>query len=249
MIKFSNIIKTFSPAFIWLGCLVISSVALFGEVPERLRGYHLPDNHPAAHKLEQLFSDPSLLESRSNLVKAGFIPTEHQGANSVTLKHPSLKGYIVKLVTDQFPVDDETVAFITRIDGERLVRKCIKKHGWEDVFKVPRQWIYVLPHPSEKRTTLILAEDADILPHYYSAKWYREKINKSILRKIYRLTTEVGLQDCCRKTNLPRTKDGRLAVVDTELFHAWPVDYPRLINSLNSKMQKCWIEIIEENKT
>lgn len=228
-------------------CCLMTVFTLSAEYID-LTGYSLPANHPAAVKLGRLFSNPGLLENRSNLIAAGFIPTEHQGANSVTLKHPSLKGYIVKLLTDHFPVENEWEKFKTRIDGERLVRKCIKKHHWENVFKVPRQWIFLLPHPSAKRHTIILAEDAEILPHYKTEKWYREKITKSILKKIYQLTTEIGLQDCCRKTNLPRTKDGRLAVVDTETFYTWPVDYPRLLISLNSKMQKNWHEIIQKNE-
>lgn len=232
--------------FIIILYLFVTCIALeAGQVD--LTGYLLPNTHPTVEKLQKIFNDSSLLESRSRLVNAGFVPTEHQGANSVTLKHPSLKGYIVKLLTDTFPVENEAERFVLRIDGERAARKCVRKYRWEDFFKIPRQWIYVLPHPSERRRTVLIAEDADIVPHHQTERWYRDKITKSALKKIYRLTTEVGLQDCCRKTNLPRTKDGRLAIVDTETFHVWPVEYDRLLVSLNSKMQNAWLKIIKEN--
>lgn len=234
--------------FICFFIYLFIAVVTLGAEQIDLTGYLLPENHPAVEKLDRIFNDPALLESRSNLFNAGFIPTEHQGANSVTLKHPLLKGYIVKLLTDHFPVENEVERFIVRIDGERLVRKCIKTHRWEAVFKIPGQWIYLLPCPSQRRKTILLAEDAEIVPHNQTEKWYREKISKSTLKKIYRLTTEIGLQDCCRKTNLPRTKDGRLAVVDTETFQAWPVEYSRLLVSLNPKMQKVWLKMIKENE-
>lgn len=232
-----------------LGILIVLTFAAFAVNGEQvdLTQYLLPVQHPAELFLKKVFSDPDLLQGRSKLLEAGFQLTEHQGANSITLTHPEIKGYVVKLVTDQFPIEREWEGFITRIEGERLVRKCVKKNKWESTFKVPKQWIFILPHPLGKRRTILIAENADLLPHYYSAKWYKEKISRGTLEKIFKLTKELGLQDCCRKTNLPRTKDGRLAVVDTETIHSWPVEYDRLLNSLNPKMQKVWNEILKKN--
>jgi len=51
---------------------------------------------------------------------------------------------------------------------------------------------------------------------------------------------EVGLSDSVYAFNLPFTKKGKIAVIDTEYYHIWPVHLERLTNYFSSPMRTYW---------
>ena len=64
-----------------------------------------------------------------------------------------------------------------------------------------------------------------------------DKLDKRIVRIFL---TEEGLKDSVFPDNIPFTKDGKMAFIDTEHHHLWPVDYYRLERYLSPEMKTYW---------
>lgn len=229
-----------------------------GEAWEAVQGYLLPYGDPLRGELDRIFGASRVTADEASLREAGFTLTPDQGLHVFVASHKRLKGYLIKVVLDK---DTPNTAgkgadwehWIRRIEGERVIRQGISDLGYKKYFKVPRQWIYPLPVSPRGVTKsgytpkgfILVVEDMKLEPKDMNTLLYRTMKYK-YLEMIYRMTTKYGLSDCCNKHNLPWCRDGKMAFVDTESFHRWPVDYHRMIEFLSTDGRVYWKKLRDQ---
>lgn len=237
--------------------ILFSSQDLCSDYPElsyeqwqNIAPYLLPDTHPVKENLDRIFEYSNALGTRNTLIEAGF--TLHEGGFSKTTiaRHKDLNGVFIKLYLDDQPEINELYKLMKRIKGAERAKISIVQHHWEHLFKVPRKWLYILPenasysaYPHKK--FVLVAEDMHLLPKKKNYDLWRYQTSKSLLNKVYTILTEAGLSDSAYPFNMPYSKDGRIAFVDTEHYNVWPVVYDNLSKYLSSEMRSYWQELIE----
>ena len=203
--------------------------------------------------LNALFhSKERITANEKTLKKAGF-KILHKGnwSKMLVISHQRLPGYLVKLYTDDEPNVIDWVKCKERVKGALSVAACITKNNWCTYFKVPKKWIYPLPQDpsycgSNRKSFILLVEDADLISSEANLqKWESKKVSTDCLTALYCLLKNEGLRDSVYPFNLPFSKDGRIAMIDTEFHHEWPVPFKRLTKYLSVKNQAHWSLLIE----
>lgn len=225
------------------------------DVWDHLTPYFLPENHPLRAKLDKLFSTRITINV-DTLRAAGFEkPRQMKYTSIVVGKHKMLKGYLLKMLTDENPDTTDWVQWKKRIHGASIIKRAIEQHGYERMFKVPQKWIYPLPaDPSPgpeyfRKNFILVVEDMRILKKWTNLEeWMNLEMTPEKLEALYVLITELGLDDSVYPWNVPFRKDGYLAFVDTERFHRWPVPYDNLLRYVAADMQKFWRELVNNGR-
>lgn len=220
-----------------LVCLLIAA-PLFAEDPTL---YLIPHDHPAKPTLDALFGGKRVTATRSRLKKAKFHPINHPGPNTTTtLTHKNLKGYVIKLVTDDIAGVDTAALFSKRVRGANLIRETIEKEKLTAYFKVPHKWLYPLPYAPEKY--ILLAEDMNIVSFSENKVLWRspEVMTRDRLEAVFRLIAVAGLSDSIYPFNIPFSYDGKIAVIDTEYFQNWCIPYHKLTHKLPPALWPVW---------
>ena len=186
-----------------------------------------------------------------SITAAGFdaSPPQHQ-TQMIVAKHPSLQGYVIKAYLDEqdyYSGKPEHYYWIKRIKGAELIRKSINTHKYNNFFKVPKKWIYLLPdEPSPspnylRKLFILVEEDMELFDNKTNENlWGSEWVTKDLLNALCTITTELGLLDSARPENCSFSIDGKAAFVDTELYHRIRVKYFRLTPYLSPPMQEYW---------
>lgn len=215
--------------------------------------YLMPDDHPAKVVLDHIFSKSRAILDTKSMVKSGFInPYPRKFTRLVVTRHPSLEGYIIKTYLDAqryYKKKSEHHYWKLRIQGAQAIRNFIELHEWKDQFKVPQKWIYALPEtpapPAEllRKNYILVEEDMEI----YSRKenkmqWASKTVTPDLLNHLFELLNELGLHDCTSIDNIPFSKDGRIAFIDTQTFNEWPIDYGKLTPYLSEEMKHYWVQ-------
>lgn len=222
------------------------------QVWSALEPYFLPTNHPIRGALDDLFSTRVTLNEAS-LKKAGFKdPHQRIFTKTVVTRHSKIKGYVLKLYTDDTPGIIDWYEHMQRITGAQRVRDAIKRLGYESLFVVPKKFIYPLPpEPSpslglERKNFILVAEDMNILNKKKNRAKYRTKMTKKQLDAMYKIIQAEGLDDSVIPANLCFTKKGKLAFVDTGVHGRWPIRYQMTMQSLSPEMQTHWKNLFEK---
>jgi len=227
----------------------------------RFAPHFIPENHPVKEKLDQIFlsSNKRILKDKKSLKKAKFKVIHHEKKkNPYVAKHPEIPGYLFKVYFDSQKDIDDGRYYLYRIWGAHAIRQAINRNCFQEIFKVPRKWIYPIPleavPPQEgcisPKNFILVVEDMDIYGWEKNlSKWKSKAMTPELLEAIYILLDEVGLSDTVYAFNLPFCKDGKLAFIDTEYHHDWPVDFMHLARYLCTSMKHYWISIIEREKS
>ena len=220
-----------------------------------IRPYLLPSQEKLKEELDAFFKKTPyrIVESLHNLEKAGFEVTGTAHTQKLyVMRHKKFKGWIFKIYTDDTPVTDVWNRFLTRCQGANIAKNTIIKHQATDKFKAPEKYLYLLPESPPRRSkyenkhVILLAEDMDILTMQKNrAIWKSHKIIPSLLNLFWTIVTEAGLADAFLPDNCPFCYDGRIALLDTEQFHKWPIYYPKLTPYLSPAMQNHWKGLIK----
>lgn len=220
---------------------------------QKMAPYFMPDNHPLKPKLDRLFKASRVTLNESSILNAKFENAKPgKFSRTIVTKHKKLKGYYIKFFSDEQHVDDVRLC-LKRVEGAAATREAIDRHGYQKLFKVPQKWIYPLPaEPSpppgyHRKNFIVIAEDAEILKKKdnYNA-WKSSRMTKERLGAFYVLLKEVGLCDSVYAFNSPFAKDGRIAFIDTEYYHAWPVHYHLTRKYLSPTMEEYWNQLIKQ---
>lgn len=229
------------------------------ETWKRLKPYFLPLDHPIRPCLEKIFSETRVTLSIKSLKKAGFIhPRPRKWTHLIVTKHPEVPGYVFKIYLDAqryFKQKPEYTHWLERIHGVLAIENEIQTHNWEHTFKVPKKWIYPLPkEPSPpkdfmRKNFILVEEDMNIFDEEANNdKWKSDWVTTEKLDALYSILEGLGLRDCAKPDNIPFSKDGKIAFVDTQTFDSWPVNYKKLIPYLTPKMQSYWKQLTKKKK-
>ena len=207
------------------------------------------DSHPIKRKLDKLFKKTRVTESPETFSKAGFgKPHLRKPTNIVIGKHKDFKGYIFKVYLDSQPELCDWALWISRIKGSLAIQSCIRRHGFQH-FAVPKKWIYLLPtncvsHGPNPKTSILIVEDMNILDSKSNLDAFKTKMTPKILRELYTIISEECLIDSVFPDNIPFTKRGRIAFIDTEHYHCnQPIPYMKLTKYLSTSLQKIWVDL------
>jgi hypothetical protein len=215
--------------------------------------YFLPENHPIKAKLDKIFSDSRVTHNVQTLADAGFLhPTPQPWSHVTVTGHIKLKGYLVKLYTDDILGVEDWIKWIERITGAQAIKEAIERHGFQSLFVVPKKWIYPLPaEPSSagrlRKNFILVVEKLDILKDDKSRVAWKEAMTKGRLNAIYIMLQELGLYDVVYAQNLPFCKHSNTqAFIDTEKHHTWPIRFNSLKPYLSLMMQVYWDQLIQQ---
>ena len=227
------------------------------EVWKQVVPYLLPDSHPMKPALDRIFSADRVTLSIKTMKKAGFVnPSPRKWTHLVVTTHPEVPGVIFKLFLDvqrYYKGKAEHVHWLERIRGAQALQAELATRGWNHLFKVPRKWIYPLPEePSPPRAFIrkdfiLVEEDMDIFDSATNyEKWKSEWVTTAKLDAVYTLLKQYGLHDCAKPDNIPFSRDGKIAFVDTQTLYQWPVLYKKLTPYLAPPMQAYWKALTKE---
>ncbi|MBA2369446.1 MAG: hypothetical protein H0V82_10550 [Candidatus Protochlamydia sp.] len=217
-----------------------------------LEPYFLPLDHPIKGKLDAIFTKKRVTFSKESFEEAGFEKIKLRAPTNIVVgRHPALKGYLIKAYLDTQPYLIDWVNWMNRIAGAQSIQECIKRHDFHH-FEVPRKWIYPLPeNPSpenlcNRKNFILIVKEMPILSNEKTLKFYRNKICPAQLDELFILFTELGLIDSIYPDNIPVTKNGKIAFIDTEHHHQWPVKLEKFKHFLSPAMQEYWQVLIEK---
>lgn len=222
--------------------------------------YLLPDDFEIKGKLDEIFSHGRVILNSSSLLKAGFTTSKTRSFSRIVVtKHPDFPGYVFKIYLDDESYKSNEVAqrfFLRRIKGALTIQNVIDKNNLQDLFKVPKKWIYVLPDAIKAKkkysykSFILVAEDMHILSKEENKKaWKSSQVNKNTLIGLHHILKDAGLLDCTHIDNIPFSKDGKITFIDTEVYGVEEsrVPFKRLKKALSSKMRHFWYDLIGEN--
>jgi hypothetical protein len=225
----------------------------------KVKKYLMPDHHPIKKKLDLMFSSARLLCNRESAEAAGFeaFPPQHN-TQIIVAKHPELRGYIIKAYFDEqqyFKGKTECEHWIRRVKGARLIQNYIRTYRYDNLFKVPKKWIYLLPdEPSPpphhlRKMFILVEEDMEIFDDITNKlRWGSEWVTKRRLYVLYKITTDLGLLDSAQPSNCPFSIDGKAAFVDTEMYHRHFVKYEKMTPYLSPAMKLYWKKITAKDR-
>lgn len=235
------------------------SIYVSDEVWMEVRDFLMPKNHPIKKQLDQIFSRSRALCDKESMKLAGFYPAKPQHHTKIIVTtHPELTGYVIKAYLDDQEYHSnkpEHYFWIKRSKGARLIREFITTQKYENYFKVPKKWIYLLPDepspPSNylRKMFILVEEDMELVDKKTNKKlWGSECVTEELLTALFTITTELGLFDCTKPDNCPFSIDGKVAFIDTQSYHKRHVKYHKLTPYLSPPMQIYWQELIKNKE-
>jgi hypothetical protein len=218
-----------------------------------LRPFFLPNNHPIKNKLDRLFST-RVTQNTETLRKAGFTkPTPMKFSKTIVTRNKNIPGYMFKFFSDDQKGLSDWQNCFNRVSGSIYIQEALNRYNINHLFVVPTKWIYPLPgDPSppghlERKNFIVVETELDIYESKENNKmWKSPVINRNNLIWVYQLLQELGLSDSPYSFNMPITKDNRIAFVDTEHHHEWPVPLFKLSAFLKSDMAAYWKQLCEK---
>lgn len=223
------------------------------EVWVEVGPYLLPENHPAWPKLNRVFCASRATQSTEDFRKAGFRRWRPGRWSRVSASaHPDFPEYFIKAYCDiETGIIYDWKKWIHRINGAECIRECIKKYHLQSDFKVPHKWIYPLPkHPSPpnnshyvRKNFVLVCENMQIQEHDTNEKMYKHQMTRELMDDLYTILQVCGLYDSVYVFNMPFCKDGRIAIIDTEYHHKWPVPFQKLAGKFSKDLQSHWKRI------
>lgn len=225
----------------------VKDPAINQDVWNTVSPYLLPENHPIKSKLDRIFSSSRVTLDSESVRKAGFDNFKPgRFSHAVVSKHSKLKGYLVKMFLDNEGGIIDWQRFLIRVTGSIAVRESINSHGYQHFMKVPNKWIYPLPSsplppPDYSRKYFILVvEDMNILSSAKNKKMWASRPTKEFLNAVFTVLQEVGLSDSIYPFNMPYSNDKKIAYIDLEYHHSWPIHFGLLLKYLSQEMQEYW---------
>lgn len=219
--------------------------------------YFFPEDHALYDSLESIFKKRRVTLSLDSLKRGGFSRISQQPFTKMTTAvHDKLPGLFFKIYLDAqkpYKRKPEYDHWQSRIKGSQLIKKFIAKNEWEDTFKVPQKWMYPLPlkpmpTPPFKGVFFVLVEeDMDLVPFKENLQmWKSPLITEKVLDRLYTLITSLGLSDCITPKNLPFSKDGKIAFIDTQTYMNFPINTRRLSSYLTDEARAYWEKLTKK---
>jgi hypothetical protein len=220
-----------------------------GEFDERFEqlflSHLLPGDHPLRGWLDVVFSTSHVLDSEETLGAVGFEILACILHHPVIAKHPNAPGYIFKMYLNgerKRPRDGflGVELLLRRCVGADMLRKWIQKQGIHH-FVVPEKWLYPLAH-GEKHPAILIATDMELENAEMNNHAWKTVVTPEHLDELYSILQE-GYGSIYLTGNIPYTKSGKFAFVDTEKPKQ-ARDLTKVKPYLSESMQRYWDELI-----
>lgn len=222
------------------------------EVWQQVEPYLMPLSHPVIKTLDQLCSQSRFLASEQSLEAAGFkIIYKQLNQGIIVASNAKIPGYIFKMYLDSSP-RTEWPLWILRARGAKIIQEILDKYYYNYYMKVPKKWIYPVTsrgRPSPDATTfpkdfILVVQDMGLVSKDYNRYCYKESMTRSRLKALFHVIDEGGLSDA-HIENVPFARDQKIAFIDTEYVHSWPVHFDWLTNYFSPALQAYWLRLIQ----
>lgn len=187
-----------------------NTLNFFGD---RVKKYLLPTGHYLKPLLDQIFIHPNILSNESTLKSAGFSLLFKQSSGMIIASHPLLKGYLIKL----YPYSVNKTNFkwmLDRCEGAENIRTLIKEKNLK-YFEVPDKWIYCFPGSPIEGGGVLVVTNMNLVTKEESKRAWKNKITPAHLEELFCILCH-GFASCYLPYNIPYTKNGKFACIDTE---------------------------------
>lgn len=174
---------------------------------------------PASFDPRTLFRDPDMFDSADDWGGAGFKILRASDNKICVASHKSAEGYLFKKYVasgKREALDDQLENYQTRIEGARRLRSFINDQRLRHVV-VPSKWLRDLPRDFGSRgqsSHVLVVDRLDLLDDDASQRRYGD-IDEDVLRELCVVLHAFRGLDSTAK-NVPFTRDGRIAFIDTE---------------------------------
>lgn len=193
------------------------------KIKKKIKPYLISNKHPAKPILDSLFSQSRVTANLQTLINAGFEVLHIKESSYVIIaRHPQLPGYLLKLYLDS---DQRTRKgkpswqwLMQRCQGANIIRKLIAKKKIKN-FVVPDKWLYELPtFPNgspNQHLVLAIVTDMQLASSEEREVAWQTHATKAHLDELYQILSR-GSGSNFLSSNVPLTKSGKFAFVDTE---------------------------------
>lgn len=216
----------------------------------------IPEEHPMKGHLDRIFSENRVTFTMKSLKLAGFKASRPRKFTKIIVaSHPDYPEYIFKLFVDAQRYEKRISVYeywALRIQGARLIQEEIDKNGWQHLFKVPVKYLYPLPKDPScssdfySKDYLLVEDNMNIYPDSENnAIWKSDQVSQEHLSHLFTLVKTLGLSDSVKPANVPFSRDGKIAFVDTQAFHR-KVDFKHFKPFLSKKNREYWNQLIQD---
>lgn len=183
----------------------------------------LPKDHPTKAAMDEIFAKAGVMRNEKTVREAGFTIFKSQKKSYIrVLKHPLLKGYLLKVYLDterNIPGGSPGWKRLTmRCVVAKKIKELIAKHKIKR-FIVADKWVY--PLPREKKSSrraqplVLIVKNMNIYNASGSKAAWKNKAGYKTVRELYTIFSR-GYGSAYLAGNLPYTHDGKFAFIDTE---------------------------------
>lgn len=216
--------------------------------------YLLPKKAPVRDGLDAIFLKERVTVNPETFLMAGFeIVSIRPRSFIYVARHPQLPGYLVKVTLDIEKRQKSNLPawqwLVKRCEGSKKIKNAIKKYKIKN-FVVADEWIYPLPlSPAppnsseyERKNEILVVTDMELASEEDSYRAWRN-MTTTHLDELYCIISTVGGRSY-REDNIPLTKEGKFAFIDTEYAGERP-DYNSVAKYLSPEMQKYWKRLVK----
>lgn len=221
------------------------------ESKEKIKPFLLSDAHPIKPLIDAIFLDKRVTKDEKTFAKAGFQTIAVTERSFIRVaKHPWVPGYLFKVALDSETRNKrdkpEWHWFLQRCIGAKKIRTIIRDNQFQ-YFKAPHKWIYPLPLETKPenshRAVVLIVEDMGIVSKEDSKWAWGHKITRAHLNELFVIIRD-GKGSSYRYSNIPYTRSGLFAFIDTEYPNAKP-DFERIRHALAPKMAAYWDDLVD----
>lgn len=221
----------------------------------RARPHLLPLGHIIKPYADSVFSNGRPTQTEQTLAEAGFIVLFAQPYSFVKVcKHPLIHGFVLKIYLDNETRIKEAMRgwewLCRRCEGVQSIRMLIKRKKITH-FTVPHKYLYPLPYiPTEyipglpRQKFVLLATDMQLVSAAESINAWKTKVTKKVLDELYYIVSH-GFGSCYLPYNVPYSKKGKFAFIDTEYpKRDLTIKYKKVNKFLSPEMSDYWNKLI-----
>jgi hypothetical protein len=223
------------------------------KMRKRMRPYLLPPQNKLKASLDTIFNPSRVMHDKKSFAKAGFITLFDQKRSRIKVaKHPALKGYLLKVYFDGDVLKDKAGwdRFTERCQGARNVQRLIKEKNLEH-FSAPDKWLYppvfsnIPPttNPKSVQPVVLVVTDMNLVSIKESENAWKKKVTHTHLDELFCILSH-GFASQYLPYNIPYTKNGKFACIDTEYPQRTYANFDLAKESLAPEMKTYWDHLV-----
>lgn len=209
----------------------------------------LPKKAHLRKRLDEIFSDPNILNTPETFASAGFVTISERRSGMVVASHPSIPRNLVKAyILSRKPKPNWEWA-VFRCWGCSNIKTLIKEKRLHH-FVMPHKWIYPLTDFKATTGNLIEVTSPAVLVVSYmrlvdrnaSREAWKTVVTRRHVEELYCILSH-GYSSCLLFTNIPYTTNGKFACIDTE-WPSRPLPLGHVHRHLSEEMAQYWDHLV-----